>query len=59
MWRWTMTLLLVATLSLASTGCPQREPVVPPPQPAPTDPAVPPDRDYVPGDTVPPPEEPG
>ncbi len=71
MWRWTLTLLLVATLGVASTGCPQEEPAVPPPDPAPpTEPASPPDQEYpeepasppdqeYPEEPASPPQEPG
>lgn len=59
MWRWTMTLLLVATLGLASTGCPQREPVIPPPDDPPPAEPMPPDHEHDPTEPTAPPEDPG
>ncbi len=63
--RWILTLLLVASLGLVSTGCPQQEPVIPPTDdPVPEEPASPPDHDHPhdhehPEEPVPPPEDPG
>ncbi len=64
MWRWILTLLLVATLGLASTGCPRQEPVIPPTDdPVPEEPASPPDHEHHdhehPEEPASPPEDPG